>query len=184
MRPPLTRIAHLRLAAHLGQGDLALDATAGNGHDTLFLARQVGPGGRVFAFDLQPTALERTRQRLREQSLLERVTLHQAGHERMKELLPGEAWGRLSAVMFNLGYLPGSDKGLVTLPETTLPALEQALAALRPGGLLSVLAYRGHPGGKEESVAVARMLKARRDLELEITESPGPILFLARKSGV
>ncbi len=184
MRQPLTRIAHLRLAAHLQQGDLALDATAGNGHDTLFLARQVGPTGRVFAFDLQPAALERTRRRLQEQSLLDRVILHQAGHERMKELLPEAAHGRLSGVMFNLGYLPGGDKRLVTLPATTLSALAQAISLLRPGGMLSVLAYRGHPGGEEEAAAVARLLQEQGDLKLEVLESPGPVLFLARKGGV
>ncbi len=181
-RLPLTRLAHRAAEAHLTPGALAVDATAGNGHDTLFLARAVGPAGRVWAFDVQPRALERTRRRL-EEAGLENVWLLHAGHQRMEDLLPPEARGRIAAVFFNLGYLPGSDRSCTTRPETTCEALAQAARLLAPGGLLSVLAYRGHPGGMEESEAAAALLAGLEGFRLERHESPGPVLFLARRAG-
>ncbi len=179
-RVPLTRQAHEALLPHLQPGGLAVDATAGNGHDTLFLARALGPHGRVHAFDVQAEALENTHRRLQAAGVERRVVLHLSGHERLLEKLPSE--GCACAVLFNLGYLPGGDKRLTTHAETTLTALEQALRALAPDGLLSVLAYRGHPGGRAEAEAVAGFLKARRDLALEVRSSPGPVLFLARRA--
>ncbi len=178
-RQPLTVLAHARLAQMLAPGDIAIDATAGNGHDTLFLARQVGPAGRVHAFDIQARALAATRERLAAASLTGRVTLYQAGHEQMRERLPPGLDGQVAAVTFNLGYLPGGDHALVTRPDTTLAALDQAVTLLRPGGLLSVLVYRGHAGGQEEAEAVAGWLQGQSGLNIERHESPGPVAWLA-----
>lgn len=153
-RPRLTALAHARLAAHLRAGDRAVDATAGNGHDTVFLAEQVGAGGRVWAFDIQRQALEATQRRLRDRGLEGRVSLVSAGHETLAEHLPRHARGGLAAVMFNLGYLPGGDHRLVTRPETTQAALSAAWRLLAPGGLISLMVYRGHAGGREEYLAL------------------------------
>lgn len=132
-----------------GSGAILIDATAGNGHDTLFLAGLCGPAGRVHAFDVQPAALEATRSRLEEAGLADRVELIAAGHEEMLERVPVAAGGVL-AVVFNLGFLPGSDKSRVTRAETTLAALRAAVTLLGAPGLLSVHAYTGHQGGAEE----------------------------------
>lgn len=180
---PLTRIVHQRLQAHLAAGDLAIDATAGNGHDTLFLTRQVGASGAVQAFDIQHRAIEKTRERLQAAAQLAQVTLHQVGHEHMAERIPPGWRGRVAAITFNLGYLPGGDHGTTTLPATTLAALGQSLALLRPGGILSVLAYRGHPGGQAEAEAVEAWFRGQATaLSTEILTSPGPVLYLGRKS--
>lgn len=133
-----------------------MDATAGNGHDTLFLARLVGAGGRVYACDLQRTAIESTRARLESAGEAAQCTLIHAGHEELSVLLPSEARGKLAVVMFNLGWLPGYDKTCITRTETTLCALVQALEWLRPGALLTIVVYPGHAGGDEESVAVGQ----------------------------
>lgn len=147
---------------------LAVDATAGNGHDTLFLAQTVGTEGLVVAFDIQPEALEATRLRLADEGLEQRVQLVLAGHEHMEKQLSERLFvsgssseqdaywlhGQAAAVMFNLGFLPGSDKHTTTHPETTLPALNAATHLLAPHGLLSVHMYTGHPGGHEEGQAV------------------------------
>jgi len=141
-----------------GPGDIVVDATAGNGSDTLFLARTVGPRGRVYAFDVQAEALDSTRRRLEGEaatsSPLAPVELIRAGHETMERFLPPEARGRVAAVMFNLGYLPGVPSPVITLPATTLAAMESSLRLLRTGGALTVVAYPGHEGGRAEADAV------------------------------
>lgn len=140
-----------------GPGDCVVDATAGNGSDTLFLARTVGPRGRVFAFDVQEEALESTRRRLADDpdaGKLAPAELVLAGHETMEAALPADLHGRVAAVMFNLGYLPGASSPLITLPGTTLAALQAAVRLLRGGGALTAVVYPGHEGGKEEAEAV------------------------------
>jgi predicted methyltransferase len=184
-RRALTQLAHERVTAHLRLGDSAIDATVGNGHDTCFLADAVGPGGAVAGFDVQARALSNTAARLRELSLERRVRLVQAGHERLRELLPPDWRGAVGAAMFNLGYLPGGDKQVVTRAETTLPALSQALAMLRPGGLLTVLVYRGHAGGADELDAIEHWLDGIGDAyDVQRHDSPGPVLFaIAHRCG-
>ncbi len=183
LRPPLTRLVHERLQAHLAAGDLAIDATAGNGHDTLFLARQVGPSGAVQAFDIQRQAIEKTRERLQAAAQHAQVTLHQVGHEHMAERVPSDWQGRVAAITFNLGYLPGGHHATTTLPATTLAALDQALALLCPGGVLSVLVYRGHPGGQAEADAVEAWFRQQAaGLHTETSTSPGPVLYFGSKS--
>ena len=175
----LTHKAHEIVSRCLKEGNLAVDATAGNGHDTLFLAQQVGDAGRVFAFDIQEQALQATAARLEQAGLGSRVELIHDGHEQMAANLPPHSHGRIQAVMFNLGYLPGGDKATITRAEHSLPALEQARRLLAPGGIISVLAYRGHPGGLEESLAVERALATLAGgLQLSILESPGPVLMV------
>lgn len=156
MRRP-TQQAHEAVAAVLRPGDLAVDATAGNGHDTCFLAEGVGPGGRVVAFDIQAEAVEATRRRLREAGLDERVEVLGESHARIAGRVPAG----VGAVMFNLGYLPGGDHGIITRTAETLEALEAAAGLLRPGGVLTVVCYPGHPGGEEEAAAVAGWARER-----------------------
>jgi len=143
------------LALAVRPGDAVVDATTGNGNDTVFLARLTGPGGEVHAFDIQPGALENARNRLAAEGFADRVRFYQAGHERMGERLPGDLRGRVRAVVFNLGFLPGGDEAVVTKPETTLAALVAARELLAPGGVISVVCYAGHPGGLDEARAVA-----------------------------
>ena len=155
----LTGLAHQKLAEVLRPGDFAADMTAGNGHDTLFLANAVGGTGRVFAFDVQAAALEATRARLEKHGAIDRVELKLACHSTLHAALPSEARGRLGAVMANLGYLPGGEEEIVTTADGTLKMLRAAADNLRPGGVLSVIAYPGHPGGEIESAAVAMKLR-------------------------
>lgn len=180
----LTRLAQARLASVIRHGDYALDATVGSGRDTLFLAAHVGDTGHVWGFDVQPDALASAHALLNAEGLSDRVSLIEAGHQWLAQHLPQQAHGRLAVAMFNLGYLPGSDKRITTGAKTTLPALDAAWGQLRPGGVLSVLAYRGHPGGQEEALAVERWLSAAAadDLAQETFESPGPVLHLLTRT--
>lgn len=151
-----TELAHSLIRQTLRPGRWAIDATVGNGHDTLFLAQQIGAGGRVFGFDIQEKALASARKRLEE---LPQISLHHAGHERMTEILPGDAKGRITAIMFNLGYLPGNDHSITTQSETTIAALDQALSLLAVKGLITLVLYTGHPGGAEEATDVLAFAK-------------------------
>ena len=183
----LTAQVHARLAPSLERGDWALDATAGNGHDTLFLASQVAPIGQVWAWDTQPAALATTQERLQAAGLEATVTLVQASHHRLRERMPTRAHGRLRAVMFNLGYRPGGDPQHITQPGTTMPALEAACRLLHPDGVISLLAYRGHPGGEAEYQALQDWL-ATAPLAVERITGAGareraPVLCLLTRRG-
>ncbi|MFP4244022.1 MAG: class I SAM-dependent methyltransferase [Ectothiorhodospira sp.] len=173
-RRPLTARAHAEVAARLLPGAPVVDATAGNGHDTRFLAEAVGASGRVWAFDVQIPALEATQRRLKAAGVAQRVSLIHAGHETLAAHLPPGVRGRLGAVMFNLGYLPGGDHARITRPDTTLAALETALEWLHPRGLISLMVYRGHPGGEAEYAAVRAWIGDTPAARCLTRESPGP----------
>jgi len=153
-RISLTQSAHNVIQQHLHAGDIALDATVGNGHDTLFLAELTGQSGAVYGFDIQPSALASARSRLEQHRLEGCVTLINDSHARIAELIPKALHGKVKAVMFNLGYLPGSDKTVITQSESTLTALNAALQVLAPHGVITVLAYPGHSGGDQETGSV------------------------------
>lgn len=161
-------LIHDALARVLAPGCAAVDATAGNGHDTLFLAQGVGPGGEVWAFDVQAAALEATRARLDAARAagqgLGRVHLVHAGHEDCLAHLPPPP-RTFAAVVFNLGYLPGADRGgagalRVTGAATTLAALAALMPRVERGGLVALHAYTGHRGGAGEARALAEMCRA------------------------
>lgn len=156
--PSAVRWSHLLIQGRLKPGDIAIDATAGNGHDSLFLARSVSPEGRVYVFDVQETALASTRGRLIEAGILEtQFELLNCGHETLAETMPAEAKGRVRVTMFNLGYLPGSDKTVITETSKTMRAIFAALDWLAPRGLMTVVVYPGHEGGAEEAREVAKL---------------------------
>ncbi|MFN2747537.1 MULTISPECIES: tRNA (mnm(5)s(2)U34)-methyltransferase [Bacillus] len=137
------------LKSAAGEGDIVIDATMGNGHDTYFLAELVGESGHVYAFDIQESALEKTAERLG-QTYGKRVTLFQKSHDELISALPSEAFGRVAAAVFNLGYLPGGDKSVTTKSESTISSIRQLLEVLQEGGLIVLVVYHGHPEGKRE----------------------------------
>jgi len=134
------------MARIIRPGDSVVDATMGNGKDTLFLAELVGESGHVYAFDVQQEAVARTRERVEEAGFEGRTTLILAGHETMAQHVPQG----VSAVMFNLGWLPGAQHIVTTKTETTLVAVEAALSLIAPGGVVTVCIYPGHEEGTRE----------------------------------
>lgn len=157
----------LRSARYLAQdalrqlilpGDCVVDATLGNGHDTCFLAELVGPQGHVTGFDIQPDAVERSRCLLKEKGLLDRCELHAVGHQHLADYVQGP----VRAVVFNLGWLPGGDKSITTLWETTRQAVTAALELLEKGGVCTICAYPGHEAGDVERHALQDYLSALR----------------------
>lgn len=134
------------LSRVLRPGDTAVDATMGNGHDTLFLCEAVGPRGHVFAFDIQPAAVANTEKLLLENGMLGRADLFCAGHQELDRYVKDP----VRTVVFNLGWLPGGDHSVTTRWETTRVAVLKALDLLAAGGMLVLCAYPGHEEGSRE----------------------------------
>jgi SAM-dependent methyltransferase len=142
--------ARILLEKAVSPGDIAIDATCGNGHDTAFLAQLVGENGKVFGFDIQKAAIDNTFSRLKERGLEQQVELVHAGHELLKQHIPSKYYGRITGAVFNLGYLPGGDKSIVTKPDTTISAVEQLLEIMAPEGIIVLVIYHGHEQGAVE----------------------------------
>ena len=184
---PLTSMAHELWRQVIRPGDLVVDATCGNGHDAVCLARAVGPSGTLHALDVQPSAVAATRAAVDATLPPEfrpQTFVVQECHSRLQEIV-GSNVARL--VCFNLGYLPGGDKATTTSRATTLAAVEAAVEVLLPGGLLSMLCYTGHPGGQEEYEGVRAAVEALPPAywvtsELRLLNRPtAPVLLLAWK---
>lgn len=183
----LTQRVHELLERRLRPGDVAIDATVGNGHDTVALARLVGPTGHVHGFDVQRSAIDATTRRIAESGYTARVTLHLASHETMSSTLSNEGITLVNAVVFNLGYLPGSDKRVMTHASSTTGALDQAVRLIAPDGLVCVMAYRGHAEGQAEFERIeawAGTLENDPHWQVERAYAPnnGPVLFCVNAS--
>jgi tRNA G37 N-methylase Trm5 len=175
MTVPLVKQAHTKVAEYLHNGDIVIDATMGNGFDTLFLAQGVGDTGRVYAFDVQANAIESTQIRLAEEGVIDRVRLINDDHANLSAYLKDEHVAEIRCAMFNLGYLPGSDKAHQTNPESTIKSLDSAVSLLSKQGIVSILAYTGHTGGREEAERVKAWVmslsKSQFDVSIKIPMS-------------
>ncbi len=142
------------IAPHVKPGCQVADFTMGNGHDTLWLCRQVGETGRVWAFDVQRQAVESTRRLLESELGFVNYDLILASHADAGKYITG----KISAGVFNLGYLPGGDKSITTLRSSTLPAVRAAVDMLAPDGIILIAVYPGHEEGKLEGEALSELL--------------------------
>jgi len=149
------------LENHLRNGSRVLDATAGNGYDTLRAAQLVKPNGEIVAIDIQASAIKATKKKLTEARLESLSKLIHGEHGTIMESMNYDAY--FDAIIFNLGFLPGSDKKIITKANSTLSALEQSMRLLKADGLLFVTAYRGHAGGLNESIAVRGWMQTMRE---------------------
>jgi len=183
--PRPTTLAQVLLAGMIGEGDRVIDATAGNGYDTVFLANAVGKTGKVLAFDIQPVAIRSASDRVKDAGLLSRVEFFEKSHAAMAEHAEP---GSIAAVMFNLGYLPGEDHEVITKSSETLVALEAAAALIRKGGILSIVCYSGHSGGDDEADAVESWMTGLGARGWRVakygalgTKRPAPFLLIGSK---
>lgn len=180
------RYSHTLLKEILVEGDWAIDATMGNGNDTLLLAELVGASGKVFGFDIQEAAVKNTQTKLTQAALQQRAELFLQGHETIDTVLPEDA--PIKACIFNLGYLPKSDKKIITLPHTTKYALEAAKKRLVPKGRIIIVAYYGHPGGQRELETIQEYCQNLPQEEFNVLsyqfinqKNSPPILFCIEK---
>jgi len=181
----LTRLAAEWIAGAIGQAAIAIDATVGNGYDTLFLAHAVGPSGQVIGFDVQKAALKNASELLRFTGMIDRVRLILGCHSGIEDYLRN---GRpVQVAMFNLGYLPRGDRSIVTRAATTLAAIDGLLRHVSIGGRVTILSYRGHITGPEEYDEIKRYLESARDVFVREIASQfdseiAPRLFLLEKT--
>ncbi|MBV9673911.1 MAG: class I SAM-dependent methyltransferase [Verrucomicrobia bacterium] len=153
----LTAEAASWLREALFEGAFAVDATVGNGFDSLFLAHQVGKTGTVLGFDVQKRALGDAREMLKFAGTIDRARFIHDSHSHLENYIEPDQL--VHGAMFNLGYLPRGDRRIITRPETTILALQAVLRHLTPGGRITVLAYRGHEGGTFEYIQIRLYLE-------------------------
>lgn len=184
----LTTLAHAEVRKVVRAGDAVIDATAGNGHDTKLLAELVEPDGTVFSFDIQQTALDRTAKKLKSAGL-DNTTLICGSHSEIEQIVPRSLRGRIAAIMFNLGYLPNGDRSITTSTDSTISAIRQSTDLLSTTGVLTILAYTGHPGGEAEADAVQSVVDSLSEEQFDVEiltsqwgESNAPRLFIVRRS--
>ncbi|MCK5829573.1 MAG: methyltransferase domain-containing protein [Methylococcales bacterium] len=186
-RNSLTEQAHQLILNHLKAGEFAIDATVGNGHDTVFLAKQVSDQGLVFGFDIQLQAIESAQTNLSNELNFKNTKLFNTSHENLSDFIPSQYHGRIKAIMFNLGYLPGGHKTIITQSDSTLLALNQAIELLATHGVLTIMAYPGHSGGKEETQQIKQWCKQLNMNEFDIEQinssekETAPVLFFIIK---
>ena len=164
----LVKLAHSLIVKKIKPGDKVIDATLGNGHDALFLLELVKPDGKVFCFDIQLAAIELTKIKLQTTENNENLALIQASHADMPEHIPLAYHGKIKAIMFNLGYLPGGDKRIITQTESTLIALTKAGQLLSSAGIITVIAYPGHVGGNLETDCVTAWCLSLEPVQFEV----------------
>jgi hypothetical protein len=158
--------AHSYWKAHLKPGDRAVDATCGNGHDTLVLSQILlsDPRSAVFGYDIQSAAIEKTRQLLQthlSEEQMQQVHLFHQSHAEIEG-------GSVQLIVYNLGYLPGGDKTIVTQVETTLKSVEYALSLLETKGALSITCYPGHEEGEREERALLEFFEKMPSSEASV----------------
>ncbi len=188
-------MAHWMLKDIIKTNDVVVDATMGNGYDTQFLAEL---GANVYAFDVQEEALNATEKRLDDAGIKNQifeknlsnlltepsVNLVLSGHEKLSEYVKEP----IKAAIFNLGYLPKTDKSVVTKADTTLTALDALTNELVVGGRIAIMIYYGHEGGMEEKDAVIKWTSSLPQKDWEVTSyaplnqiHTPPILVLIEK---
>ncbi len=168
------------IQAHIKEGGCAVDFTMGNGHDTLYLSRAVGENGRVFAFDIQKQALESTEKLLKSSDCPQNYTLILDSHANVKNYVDC----KICAGVFNLGYLPGGDKSITTLHESTLIAVDSAIDLLDDDGIVLIAIYPGHAEGTVEGNMLTEHLshldrKIHCVSQFKIINSPTSPFFIA-----
>ncbi|MTT32555.1 methyltransferase domain-containing protein [Terrilactibacillus sp. BCM23-1] len=182
------QMAHDILLKAIERGDVVIDATVGNGHDTLFLANAVGEEGLVYGFDIQEQAIENTKKRLIEAGKNQQVKLILDGHHRLEQYIDENT--NIKAAIFNLGYLPKGDKTIVTKPDTTIKAVKAIQNRLVIGGVIALVIYPGHPEGTVEANTLLPFFKSldqhfwrviKIDMFNQVHEPPFLIVLEKRK---
>ena len=182
----ITEVNKIFLDKIVQKGDVVVDATMGNGYDTIYLGNLVGENGKVYAFDVQEEAIKSTKKKVERDNMTDRVELILDGHQNLDKYVKEE----VSCVVFNLGYLPRAKHVVITKPDTTLEAIKKSLKLLKPNGIISIAAYIGHEGGLEEKNYICEYLNNLNQNEFNVLHmqftnqiNNPPQLILIEKKG-
>lgn len=148
------------------KGDIVVDATMGNGNDTLFLAELIGDIGRIYSFDIQENAVKNTMEKLKNSNIKCEVNLILDGHENINKHVKE----KVSLVIFNLGYLPRAEHRVTTKSDTTITAIQKSLEILDAYGLVIIVVYHGHPEGKDEKIAIEEFISNLNQREYNVVQ--------------
>jgi len=179
------RISKEFMKDFVNDGDIVVDATLGNGKDTLDLCKLVGSSGRVYGFDIQELAIENSKKLLMEHGLLDNAILIHDSHENVDKYID-EA---IDFAVYNLGYLPNGDKRIITKASSTVASVAKVLDLLKENGIVMIVSYIGHPGGLEEKEALEKFLSQLDQRKYHVLKSEfinqknsPPLLYLIEKS--
>lgn len=184
-----TELAMAVTCQYISEGDFVIDATCGNGNDTLVLAGAVGQTGKVLAIDIQETAINNTKKLLAQNNVFVTKCV-QDSFENLGHIASVHFAGEeVAAVVFNLGYLPGGDKTLTTVTDASLNAIKQALDVIKVGGIVTVVLYCGHEAGKKEKQAVLEFAKELDSREFHVVytnmlnqrKDPPEVMWITKK---
>lgn len=184
-------LAHSYWSQIVQIGDIVIDATCGNGHDTLKLCQLTLSidKGKVYAFDIQEQAIISACHYLESHLTIElnqRIILQQRCHSTFPNELSPQS---VKLIVYNLGYLPGGNKAKTTQVQTTLQSIHQAQELIQPGGAISLTCYPGHPEGakeQEEILAYASQLSPKEWScchHVWLNRQQAPSLLLMQKAG-
>lgn len=156
-------LVHEFLSQNVRPGSLCIDATAGKGRDTALLCRLTGSEGKVLAFDIQPQAVEQTKELLEKEGL--RASVYQDSHANMAAYAQA---GTVDAIVFNFGRLPGGDPHIFTVAESSIAAIDAGLALLKPGGVMAIALYYGKENGYAERDAILAHVRTLDDRQFSV----------------
>ena len=156
-----TELTHLLISHVLKKGCIAVDATCGNGFDKLFLSRLVGDTGKVYAYDIQESAINNSKELTKNCS---NITFHLKSHEFIEET-------NIDVVLFNLGFLPNGDKSITTLKDSTLRSIENLITKIdnNPNMHIFIVCYPGHSEGFLESQSLLEYTKTLEPKKFLVT---------------
>lgn len=157
------------ISENVREGDICIDATAGRGNDTLFMAQIVGDNGHVTAFDIQQDAVDSTKKLLEENGVAHRADVLLKSHSEMDALFDE---GSVSCITFNFGWLPKGDHSVSTKKETSIEAIEKGLRLLKKDGIMTLIIYYGRDTGFEERDAILEYLPTIDSEKYTVLEMP------------
>ncbi|MEA5017539.1 MAG: class I SAM-dependent methyltransferase [Erysipelotrichaceae bacterium] len=178
MRPTnINIVAHNWIKEIITSTSIAIDATIGNGNDTLFLASHCY---FVYGFDIQTVALSNTKNMLTHLTNFELIC---DSHTNMSHYVKQQ----VDLVVFNLGYLPKGDPTITTTAPLTMQAIKEAAKLLKSNGYLFITFYIGHLNGKTEHDCFIEQLELMTAFKLLKSytyqdRKDAPILYLLQRT--
>jgi SAM-dependent methyltransferase len=153
---------------------VAVDMTCGHGRDTLFLSKV---SNKVYAFDIQAKAIEETKKRTRGQ---DNIILIHDNHLHVDNYIKEP----IDVAIYNLGYLPGGDKEIITETTSTLASLEKICQQLNKDGLIVIEVYPHNPDEQSQIIQYTKALNKSYDVvKIDLHNShQSPNLIIIKKS--